>query len=65
LVLATRNAPGIHVSLQRVPVRSIAVSLTRWVARLATLIKHAVAAATSAQIVKFMTAEWWPMDARV
>jgi hypothetical protein len=33
------------------------------VATLATLIKNTAAAATSIQIVKFMTAEWWAMGA--
>jgi len=35
------------------------------VAMLATLIRKSAAAATSAQIVKFMAAEWCAMDARV
>ena len=57
--------PSIHGPLQRVSGCSTAIGLTQCVAMLATLIKNTVAAATSAQIVKFMTAEWCAMDARV
>ena len=57
-----RQAPRAHPPFMTAPTivgrQSPQLSLMRHVATLATLSKSTAAAATSAQIVKFMAAEW-------
>ena len=55
---AGADTPAAHEPLQRLLRAVLPLSPMCDVATLATLVKNTAAAATSAQIVKFMAAEW-------